>query len=406
VTVQKDEDLAWLEGTVILCTVAGVLNLQAVQDYMKERSFRKLSEAVSFVQIPVIRGGQPIEIPRYDLVVGDIVTIGVGDILEADGVMMRGEGVECDESALTGEPEDLKKNPDDAPFIFSGTSVKNGSGQCLITAVGINSMAGKITALIRGQKVAADEPAAVKTEAVGESQTTPADEPDKEQGDEDESDGSVLRAKLDLLAGRIAYMAFCAAGICSVVMLVYFLIDNYGVLKRKFDSKKDIDKMLKAVVTGIAIVVVAVPEGLPLAVTLSLSLSVKKMEKDQNLVKHLDATETMGSATTICSDKTGTLTQNRMTVIRIYTGGEEFCGELANDRTCGRLLKAQGGLPSDLERKITDGISLTKAEGTYIKWGKDADRWDQFGNKTDCALLALTLIWAQTTIRYAKDPSI
>ena len=112
----------------------------------------------------------------------------------------------------------------------------------------------------------------------------------EKEGDEEAEEGSVLRSKLDDLAAQIARYAFIAAGIAVLVNLMVFWIETYGVEKRAFRSS-DINIMLGAVVNGIAIVVVAVPEGLPLAVTMALSLSVKKMQLDNNLVKHLDATE-------------------------------------------------------------------------------------------------------------------
>lgn len=449
VIFQREEELSWLEGVAILATVLAVCNIQAAQDYAKERSFRALNAVVQTVNVPVVRDGKDAEVVVFDIVVGDVVKIGVGDIIEADGVLIKGEDVECDESALTGEPEDIKKDSENAPFVFSGTAVKNGTGMYLATAVGINSMSGKITALIRGQKLDAgnDEKNAVVEDAFGPAKSADsgavmnnivrtlskpeqdatfkpkgskdskdkkndpakalaqdmadkggpeAVEPeakqakqDKEEADEGE-ETSVLKAKLELMVVRISYLAFGSAGIASLVMLVRFCIENYVTLEKSFSMEDDPVNFLEAVVTGIAIVVVAVPEGLPLAVTLALSLSMRKMQADQNLVKHLDATETMGSATTICSDKTGTLTQNRMTVVRAFAGGREFIGEHSNDRTCGKLLDADRAVSKELKEKLSEAVCINKADGTEIEWDKAADRWEQRGNKTDCALLAFS----------------
>jgi len=432
VTIQKDEELAWLEGTCILCTVLLVCNIQAYQDWSKERSFNRLNADVQHVMIPIIRDGTATECVRYDLVVGDVVLIGVGDILEADGLLFRGEEVECDESALTGEPEDLKKNVEDAPCLFAGSSVKNGQGAFIVTAVGTNSMSGKITALVRGQKIERAQirrPSQESSRTGGSGASPPASEeegvpkrPSEHSGqspaqgsvdpgkpapfggmfscipgcggtggddeEEDEPDSSVLRQKLDAMAGRIAYFAFGAAFIATLTMLLYWVVDTFIVKKLDFDSKRDLELILNAIVSGIAIVVVAVPEGLPLAVTLSLSLSVAKMQKANNLVKHLDATETMGSATTICSDKTGTLTQNRMTVVRAYAGGTEYIGEHSQDRTCGKLMRPKAS--KGVQETLCIGVCLSASEGAAIEWDAAADRWTQKGNKTDCALLAFS----------------
>lgn len=393
-TFNRDEELSWLDGTMILLTVFAVCNIQAVQDYAKERSFRRLNADVNHVMINVTRDGALCEVVKYDLVVGEIVTIGVGDILEADGIVIRGEDIECDESALTGEPEDIKKDAEYAPFVFSGTNVKNGSGQYLVTAVGVHSMSGKITALVRGQKVETpgetDQALGVVNVvdgAGGDGGGTKKAPPEEEDGDGE--DGSVLTAKLDGLVKIIGYFAFTAAAVSTVVMLLYFIFDKYVGKGKSFDSDKDFAKMLAAVANGIAIVVVALPEGLPLAKTLTLSLSVKKMQKDNNLVKHLDSTETMGSATTICSDKTGTLTKNEMTVMRTYLGGLEFSGKHGYEETCGKVLQYSDKVNKEIKQKLTDCISCSKAEGTDITWEKEKMKWSQKGNKTDCALLAL-----------------
>jgi len=340
--------------------------------------------------INVTRDGKLIEVVKYELVVGDIVTIGVGDILEADGLVMRGEDIECDESALTGEPEDIKKDPEFVPFLYSGTFVKNGSGQYLVTAVGINSMSGKITALVRGQKVNQDlQEVKVEDSAKEGEKTKPKEEEKKKEAEEGEEEESVLTAKLDGLVKIIGYFAFTAAAIATVVMLLYFVFDRYVARKKPFNADKDFSTMLAAVANGIAIVVVALPEGLPLAKTLTLSLSVNKMQKDMNLVKHLDSTETMGSATTICSDKTGTLTMNEMTVQAAYVGGLDFRGEHGYEKTCGKDLRHSDEIKPEIKAKFTECIACSKAEGTDIVWEKEKMKWAQKGNKTDCALLAM-----------------
>jgi Ca2+ transporting ATPase len=443
VAFQREEELSWLEGVAILVTVIAVCNIQAVQDWNKERSYRKMNAISNNMNVDVIRDGKRQEISRYEVVVGDIIAISVGDVLEVDGILIQGSDVEVDESAFTGEPEDIKKDIDEAPLLFSGTAVKNGTGIYVATAVGTNSVAGRITALVRGQKVAkstGSDAAPLEVKDVGpkdieEGKVTELNTPDendtvplgtaenraKEDGkngtktveDDEEGEGeggSVLRIKLDKMVGRIAYFAFGSASISTVVMLVRYVIDNHISAESDWDWKDDPGKILEAVATGIAIVVVAVPEGLPLAVTLALTLSMKNMVKDMNHVKHLDATETMGSATTICSDKTGTLTQNRMTVVRAFCGGKEFAGEYASDRTCGKLFK--GSWPSKLEEfekekqksdkvyskngdkgealdtLLCENIVATKADGAEISWNTTTSLWEQKSNKTDCALLA------------------
>lgn len=136
--------------------------------------------------------------------------------------------------------------------------------------------------------------------------------------------GSVLQRKLDKLAVRIGYGGTAAAILCVLILMLKFAIEEFAIPPtRSWDNSTDFSELLHFVIIGITVLVVAVPEGLPLAVTIALAYSVKKMLKDNNLVRHLHACETMGNATAICSDKTGTLTTNRMTVVESFFAGNE-----------------------------------------------------------------------------------
>ena len=136
--------------------------------------------------------------------------------------------------------------------------------------------------------------------------------------------GSVLQRKLNKLAIQIGYGGTIAALICFFILTLKFVITEFGIVMRAWDSSTDFSELLHFVIISITVLVVAVPEGLPLAVTISLAFSVKKMLNDNNLVRHLHACETMGNATSICSDKTGTLTTNRMTVVESYFAGTKY----------------------------------------------------------------------------------
>ena len=149
---------------------------------------------------------------------------------------------------------------------------------------------------------------------------------DKKTTAEGESSGSasVLQKKLNKLALQIGYAGTAAALICVLILIVKFAIVEFGIDGRPWDNSTDFSELLHFVIIGVTVLVVAVPEGLPLAVTIALAFSVKKMLKDNNLVRHLHACETMGNATAICSDKTGTLTTNRMTVVESYFAGTKY----------------------------------------------------------------------------------
>jgi len=335
-----DPSTGWIEGAAILTSVCIVVFVTAGNDYAKERQFMRLNAQVEDFSVAVIRGGERKTVSIYSLVVGDILELSVGDILPVDGILIEGYDIKIDESCMTGESDFIKKTTE-KPFLLSGTKVMEGSGKYLSVAVGKNSQAGIIKSLISS-------------------------------GDSEEHK-SVLQTKLEILAKQIGYAGTVIAAICVVVLYVRFFYEWY-TSGRDWDSEYYTD-LLGFFITGITILVVAVPEGLPLAVTLSLAFSVQKMQKDNNLVKHLDACETMGSATTICSDKTGTLTTNRMTVMRSWVGGQIFARQLKQGDLSDQFLEI---FASSIAINSNARVVLEK-NGTY----------SHIGNKTECALLQM-----------------
>ena len=280
--IYDNPSTGYVEGMAILAACLIVSVVTALNDYQKESQFRELSAANDDVDVIVLRSGKFHSINVDDIVVGDIVCVEAGDNIPCDGVLVRYDGLEIDESALTGEPEDIGKDFENDPFLLSGCTTVAGSGRFVATAVGKKSQWGKI-----------------KSKLEKEQEETP------------------LQEKLDAMAAMIGYVGMGAAAATFVAMMFIKIVV-------KPDYLADVSVFhhaLEAFIIGVTIVVVAVPEGLPLAVTISLAFSTKKMLADQNLIRHLAACETMGNATNICSDKTGTLTENRMTVVRgIFAG--------------------------------------------------------------------------------------
>lgn len=323
----------WIEGFAILIAVMIVSLVTAVNDYEKEKQFRNLQGKIeSEHKIAVIRNGQQELIVTKNLVVGDLCQLKYGDVVPADGVIVQNNDLKIDESSLTGESDMVKKGDKD-PSLYSGTHVTEGSCKMVVTAVGPNSQAGIIFSLLG----AVDDKNNGKKEK--DQQKTPAAEggkfedidlndgadssSDDETDDKKDSAKSVLQAKLTKLAVTIGWIGVGAAAVTTVVLILRFTIETYGINKEGWKRRHVLD-ILNAFIVGLTIMVVAIPEGLPLAVTIALAYSVKRMLDDKNLVRHLDACETMGNATAICSDKTGTLTTNRMTVVESYQLGEHF----------------------------------------------------------------------------------
>ena len=209
-----------------------------------------------------------------------------------------------------------------------------GGGNMVVTAVGPNSQSGIIITLLasREQEEVGFISAAIlwvyrhikrlccKEDKLEEELI------DQPKNDENPSvsSGSVLQRKLNNLAALIGYFATTAAILTTIILIIRLLIEVYTHREPHEWQNTDWNDVVDAFIIGIIVLVVAIPEGLPLAVTISLAYSVKKMLTDNNLVRHLHACETMGNATTICSDKTGTLTTNRMTVVESYIAEEHY----------------------------------------------------------------------------------
>ncbi|RHY20704.1 hypothetical protein DYB32_009975, partial [Aphanomyces invadans] len=313
-----DTNTAWIEGASIIVAVLIVVFVTAINDYQKEKQFRALNAIKEDEKIKVIRNGVPAEVSKFSLVVGDIVRVDLGDIIPADGLVFDENDLKLDESAMTGESILLKKDRKEKPFLLSGTKVMEGVGKMLVICVGENSQAGIISKLIMGK---GKRPTAESSPAVEDNYAAVATPNDKDtpvladrEDEEDDEIVSPLQGKLDRLTLLIGKLGLGTAIFVVVALIVRFSIVTFGIDKNEW-SNEYLKDYLNHFILGVTVLVVAIPEGLPLAVTIALAYSVKKMLKDNNLVRHLDACETMGSATTICSDKTGTLTTNRMTVM-------------------------------------------------------------------------------------------
>ncbi|XP_016188943.1 calcium-transporting ATPase 8, plasma membrane-type isoform X5 [Arachis ipaensis] len=285
----------WYDGGSIAFAVILVIVVTAISDYKQSLQFRNLNEEKRNIHLEVIRGGRRIEISIYEIVVGDVIPLNIGNQVPADGILITGHSLAIDESSMTGESKIVHKDSKD-PFLMSGCKVADGSGTMLVTGVGVNTEWGLLMASIS----------------------------------EDTGEETPLQVRLNGVATFIGIVGLSVAVVVLIVLLARFFSghtrDASGNVQFKAGKTKvgdAIDGAIKIVTVAVTIVVVAVPEGLPLAVTLTLAYSMRKMMADKALVRRLSACETMGSATTICSDKTGTLTMNQMTVVEAYAGGKK-----------------------------------------------------------------------------------
>lgn len=378
---EHDKSTAWVEGAAILFAVIVVVVVTAGNDYVKDRQFLQLNATMEDESFHVIRDGEPSIVRVKELVVGDMLELEVGLGVPADGVLVQGNDIKCDEHAMTGESDLIIKN-ESAPVLLSGTKVMEGSGQMLVVAVGKNSQAGIIKDLILNGRSTAEEDADAAPQGIGgggassDGAAQPAAAPQHEGGEEELTGRSVLGAKLDILALQIGKGGGVVAVFCFFVMFIRFIIEKVACDTCEWEDTFW-SEILSFVITAITILVVAVPEGLPLAVTLSLAFSGHRMLADKNLVKHLDACETMGCATTIASDKTGTLTTSRMTVKAAMVAGRP-CepspdGEIKSNKAFVDLL--------------SQSIALNSAKISRVKKNGAGGPDVYEGNPTECGLI-------------------
>ncbi|CAN6483782.1 unnamed protein product [Victoria cruziana] len=277
----------WPKGTYdgigIILSIFLVVLVTAISDYRQFLQFRDLDKEKKKIFVYVTRNGCRQKISIYDIVVGDVVHLNIGDQVPADGILVTGYGLLIDEASLSGESEPVNVD-NEKPFLLSGTKVQDGSGKMLVMSVGMNTEWGKLMETLS-------------------------------EGGEDETP---LQVKLNGVATIIGKIGLCFAVLTFLVLLCRFLADK--AISGEFTkwSSSDALVILNYFAVAVTIIVVAVPEGLPLAVTLSLAFSMKKLMNDRALVRHLSACETMGSATCICTDKTGTLTTNHMVVNKLW----------------------------------------------------------------------------------------
>lgn len=302
------------------------------------KKFEVLNQINDDILVKVIRDGNVSEVPKKDIVVGDIILINTGDEIVADGVLLESIALQVNESTLTGEPV-IKKTTDEAHFdeeatfpsnqVYKGTTVVDGHGVIRVTLVGDKTEYGKV---YEGSQIDTDV-------------ETP------------------LRIQLDKLADLITKTSYFIAVLILVGRLYLYFTDHSSIDWLDFGSY-----LLNTIMIAVTVIVVAVPEGLPMSVTLSLAMSMKRMLSTNNLVRQMHACETMGAATVICTDKTGTLTQNQMRIFETSFFG--LSGQKLSDDSLSLLIK--------------EGISVNST--AFLDFS-DKEKVKTLGNPTEAALL-------------------
>ncbi|KAK7490555.1 hypothetical protein BaRGS_00018158 [Batillaria attramentaria] len=338
-----EEAAGWIDGLAILLAVVVVVLVTAFNDWSKEKQFRGLQSKIEHEhKFSTIRNGEVEQIPVGDLLVGDICQVKYvlpnesgGKVVDMDNININipnNSHNSAGRPASAAAPKDVANNQNASNAAESGDSV------------------------------------------VGEEKKSGFGRKEK----------SVLQTKLTRLAIQIGYAGTAIAVLTVIILIVKFCVREFAIDGREWTSERTtiyIELFVKYFIIGVTVLVVAVPEGLPLAVTLALAYSVKKMMHDNNLVRHLDACETMGNATAICSDKTGTLTTNRMTVVESYIGDTQY-----------KTTPAFSSLNEKLGKLVVESVSVNCGyTSKVVPPEQEGELPKQLGNKTECGLLGFVL---------------
>jgi Ca2+-transporting ATPase len=377
-----------VEGLAVMIAVILATGVAFASEFKSDREFEALNARKDSIRVKVTRGGAFQTVPLEDVVVGDVIDLETGDEVPADGRLVKSVELMIDQSLMTGESEPVRKHarplddkadgPDQPGCLYRGTQVVDGAGVMVVTEVGDQTMLGQIARRLSGEEEEEEEGKAeedteetrVKHKLTMSKAMTP------------------LQVKLTNLADLISKVGYAAAGLIFLALFVrgYFV----GELSPATVSATTGEAIGWLGVAGnvlgyfvymVIIIVVAVPEGLPMSVTVSLALAMQKMTRANSLVRQLVACETIGSATVICSDKTGTLTQNKMQVVRVFVGGQG-----ADRGGAGWTLpQARAHWPGD--GKPLDWMALNAAANSTANLETKEGKLVTVGNSTEGALL-------------------
>ena len=285
----------WLEGTAIFFAVFLVVTISSYQNWSQQEEFLKLERQNKIKEVTIVRNGKEKVMKNIDVVAGDVLKLQYGNIAVVDGVVIDGEA-KMDEGPVTGESTLFTKKPEPfnghfsdwektSPIVFSGTNVSEGEMHVLVVAVGKNTFAGRTESL---SEIGANN-----------------------------LQNTVLQNQLDGLAELIEHLGFAmAVAIGSIMFLKELIITLYH--GQTVFSSHMLDVLVNSFIIAVTVLVVAIPEGLPMASVIALSYSVAKMKADKNHVKKIEKAETMGTVDNICTDKTGTLTKGEMSLVSLY----------------------------------------------------------------------------------------
>lgn len=342
--------LDFVDTIAIFLSILVVCLIEAQTNYLQQQSFKEINKLKNSFNITVIRDSEEKQIPNIELYVGDILSLKSGDRIAADSLYISGHNLKVDNSSETGESVAVSVHENN-PFLLGGAAIESGDAHALVCAIGPNSQGGVNMTKIQEM----DQEVAI----------------------------SPLEQKLKRVTLIMTWIGVFGALLTLIVLLIRWGID----ISKDGWSNNKVNILVGHIMVGITIFICAVPEGLPLSVTLSLAFSMKSMVRDNCFVRQLSACETMGGITTICSDKTGTLTQNEMTVVKF----------VMNKTMYDDIPKTNENVKKLLCEAIACNTSSYWQAGTADKPGKF------IGQSSECALLKMIYLHYEADYKRLRE---
>lgn len=342
VGIVYEDSNATTEGAAVFASLVVLVLIGAWNDRDRDRKFAHLNELVNDISIGVRRNSEVVQIHTSEIVVGDIIEVAYGNMVPCDGVLVEGSDIKANEYALTGDQRDIDKN-DEYPFMLAGTQMVGGYGYMMVVAVGEHTFKGNIVKLLAA------------------SEDTPTG----------------LQHKLETAAHQTGKMGLVGMLLTIAILGLWFGLD-FVLTGMNGWRDRYTSLLLEFLVNGIVLMIVAVPESLSLAVSLALAHAIKRMVKENNLLRHVDCLEKLGQATCICTDKTGTLTTNRMAVAKSWFGHKRFLQVPPLQEVGKEMVRAMG-----------ECIAVTSTATLELQRTNEFERVSVLGNKTEGALLML-----------------
>lgn len=361
-------NIEWVDGVTVVIAIVIIVLASAANDWQKNHKFEKLNQRKKHREVTVFRSGRAQLISLTEVNVGDVMHLEAGEVVAVDGVLIQASGLHINESSISGESGMVHKTVpgdhgashavDADPFILSGTTISRGVGRYLVTSVGANSTYGRTLMSLR-----------------------------------EDVEETPLQAKLGRLGKQLIVFGAIVGTVFFFILFIRYLVQLKDMANKGPSNKAE--AFFHILILSITVVIITVPEGLALNVTVALAFATTRMLRDNNLVRLIRSCEVMGNATCVCSDKTGTLTQNAMTVVAGRIGLDGTFDDTDSTAGAGHarpetaIIRDEGSakLVNRMSPEVKDLIKDSIALNSTAFESDDSKIAEYFGSSTETALL-------------------